>query len=167
MVTVLSCSHVDTGETFGSTVLYSVSIRTVHVGFLWVFVLLILAASISKQNLPLFGHSLRGRLAHCALPTYFSVIITVIYTTHTITQMLTSKLVNTKLPAVALWIQYQSWRSLILFNISEHKKHVQLSAQIQLQQHRRHYYVYLYNNNYYYQHNMIVLFCLSGYFSFC
>lgn len=57
--------------------------RTVQVGFLWVFVL-ILAASISEQNLPLFGHGLGGCLTHCTLPTYISVVIAVIYK-HTVT----------------------------------------------------------------------------------
>lgn len=57
----------------------SAVVHTVHIGFLLVFVLLILTASVTQQDLPLFGHCLGGRLAHCTLSTHFPVIITVIY----------------------------------------------------------------------------------------
>lgn len=59
-------------------------LHTVHVGLLLIFVFLILAASISQQDLSLFGHGLWGRLTHCTLSTHFPVVIAVIYTrTHT------------------------------------------------------------------------------------
>lgn len=54
--------------------------RTVHVGLLLVFLLLVLAASVPQQDLPLFGHSLGGCLAHRTLPTDFSIIVAVVCT---------------------------------------------------------------------------------------
>lgn len=53
-------------------------VHTIHVGFLLPFMLLLLAAFITQQDLSLFGHSLGSCLAHCTLSTHFLFVITVI-----------------------------------------------------------------------------------------
>lgn len=54
------------------------AVRTVVVGLLLVFVLLVLAAAVAQQDLPLFGHGFGGRLAHGALSTHFLLVVAVI-----------------------------------------------------------------------------------------
>lgn len=72
--------------------------RTIHVGLLLVFLLLVLAASVPQQDLPLFGHGLGGRLAHRALPTYFSLIVAVVCT-HVTRQSTVAKTADARVPS--------------------------------------------------------------------